>query len=110
MITRLFLWLCLVVMICGCRKTRVGVAPIEPHVKVLTYNVNYGNPRPELAADIIRRSGAEIVCLQETNPQWAQYLRRELGREYSFMEFRDSQGRMGGGLGFLAKVKAEEVA
>jgi hypothetical protein len=33
-----------------------------------------------------------------------------LGRDYRFMQFRDSQNRMGGGLGFLAKVPAREVA
>jgi endonuclease/exonuclease/phosphatase family metal-dependent hydrolase len=77
---------------------------------MLTYNINYGGARPDLAVEIIRNSGAEIVCLQETSPQWAQYLRQALGADYRFMQFRDSQYRMGGGLGFLAKVPAQEVA
>jgi endonuclease/exonuclease/phosphatase family metal-dependent hydrolase len=95
---------------CGCGTTRIATVPDAPHIRVLTYNVNWGGARPDLAVEIIRRSGAEIVCLQETTPQWAHYLRQTLGRDYRFMQFRDSQNRMGGGLGFLAKVPAREVA
>lgn len=84
--------------------------PTAPHFRVLTYNVNWGGARPDLAVEIIRRSRAEIVCLQETTPQWEQYLRQELGRDYRFAEFRNSKNRAGGGLGFLAKVPAREVA
>lgn len=101
----------LLVLLCGCRTpTRTAVTPNGPHLKVLTYNVNYGNPRPDQVVEIIRQSKAEIVCLQETSPQWANYLRQTLGQEYRFMEFRYSKHRMGGGLGFLAKVPAREVA
>src|SRR5688572_7327118 len=105
--------LCLVTLtglLCGCRATRTAQIPAAPHIRVLTYNVNWGAARPDLAADAIRRSGAEIVCLQETTPQWERYLRQALGRDYAFAEFRNSPTRMGGGLGFLAKVSAREVA
>lgn len=72
---------------CGCRAPRVAEQPTSPHVRVLTYNVNWGGARADLAAEIIRRSGAEIVCLQETTPQWEQYLRQSLGNDYRFAEF-----------------------
>jgi endonuclease/exonuclease/phosphatase family metal-dependent hydrolase len=72
--------------------------------------VNWGGARADLAAEIIRRSRAEIICLQETTPQWEQYLRQTLGSDYRFAEFRDSKNRMGGGLAFLAKIPAREVA
>jgi endonuclease/exonuclease/phosphatase family metal-dependent hydrolase len=94
----------------GCRSVRPTETAIGPHFKLLTYNVNWGGPRPDLAADIIRNSGADIVCLQETTPEWAQYLRQTLGDKYSFTEFRDSRLRSGGGLGFLSKVPAHQVA
>ena len=97
-------------MLCGCRATRTAQVPTAPHIRVLTYNVNWGAARPDLAADAILRSGADIVCLQETTPQWEQYLRQALGTDYSFAEFRNSTTRMGGGLGFLAKGPAREVA
>ena len=63
-----------------------------------------------MAVDIIRRSGANIICLQETTPQWEAYLKRELAGEYSLAEFRNSPARMGGGLAFLTKLPAREIA
>lgn len=107
---RLIAFIVIAGLACGCRTTRTATVPTSPHIRVLTYNVNWGGVRPDLAVDIIRSSGAEIVCLQETTPQWAQYLRQALGREYRFATFRDSKNRMGGGLGFLAKVPGREVA
>lgn len=95
---------------CGCRSVRPAETVSSPHFKVLTYNVNWGGPRPDLAAQIIKNSGADIVCLQETTPEWAQYLRQSLGNEYSFTQFRDSRTRTGGGLGFLSKLPAHEIA
>jgi endonuclease/exonuclease/phosphatase family metal-dependent hydrolase len=100
----------LVVLLCGCRATRTAQQPAAPHVHVLTYNVNWGGLRPDLAAEVIQRAAADIVCLQETTPQWEQYLRRALGQEYPFTGFRESPTRLGGGLGFLAKVPARLVA
>jgi vancomycin resistance protein VanJ len=94
----------------GCSSVRPTETALGPHFTVLTYNVNWGGPRPDLAADAIRKSGADIVCLQETTPEWAQFLRQSLGDEYSFTEFRNSQSRSGGGLGFLSKLPAHEVA
>lgn len=97
-------------LLCGCRSVRVAREPSGPHLRVLTYNINWGGGGADLAAQAIRESGADIVCLQETTPEWEQFLRRALGRDYRFMDFRQSQGRMGGGLAFLSKVPAREVA
>lgn len=92
---RLFLILAAVLaLMTGCRSTRQAEVPAGPHVRVLTYIVNWGAPGPDLAADIIRQSGADIVCLQETTPQWEQFLRRELAADYSLVEFRNSKMRM----------------
>ncbi len=94
----------------GCRSVRTAQAPTGPHFRILTYNVNWGGPQPELAAEIIRQSGADIVCLQETTPQWEALLRRELSHDYPFAAFRNSQNRMGGGLAFLARTAGSEIA
>jgi endonuclease/exonuclease/phosphatase (EEP) superfamily protein YafD len=94
----------------GCHSTRRAEPPPAAHFSVLTYNVNWGGPGADQAAEIIRQTGAEIVCLQETSPQWEQFLRGKLRQEYSFAEFRDSKERMGGGLAFLSKFPAHEVA
>lgn len=83
---------------------------VAPSFKIITYNVNWVEPRPELAAEIIRQSGADIVCLQETTQQWEQFLRSALATNYSFMKFRDSTTRTGGGFAFLSKLPAREIS
>jgi endonuclease/exonuclease/phosphatase family metal-dependent hydrolase len=94
----------------GCRSVRQPEALERADFKLLTYNVNWGGAGADEVARIIRESGAEIVCLQETTPEWKRILKRDVGREYSFLEFRESKGRMGGGLAFLSKVPAREIA
>ena len=94
----------------GCRSTRHAENLPESQFSVMTYNVNWGGPGAKETAEMIRRSSAEIVCLQETSPEWEQFLRGELKGNYSFTAFRNSKGRMGGGLAFLSKYAAREVA
>jgi len=100
----------LVALPTGCRSTQQAEAPVGPHFRILTYNVNWAGPRPDLAAETIRQSGADIVCLQETTAEWEQFLRQALGGDYSLVRFRHSQSRYGGGLGFLSKLRGGEIA
>lgn len=100
----------LTVVLTGCQSTRRAETPSGPQVRVLTYNVNWGAPRADLAVDIIRKSAADIVCLQETTPEWEQYLRQVLAGQYQFMKFRYSRDRMGGGLAFLSRLPTREIA
>jgi endonuclease/exonuclease/phosphatase family metal-dependent hydrolase len=95
----------------GCHHApRRAETPPQKHLSLLTYNINWGGPGSASTAEIIKTSGADIVCLQETTPEWERLLRSELTTEYPFAEFRNSRGRMGGGLAFLSKVAAREVA
>jgi len=105
-----FLLILCVIVGSGCRSTRPPETAVGPRFHILTYNVNWGGPRPDLAAEVIRASGADIVCLQETTPEWEQFLRRALSKEYSYAEFRQSKHRAGGGLAFLSKTPGTEVA
>lgn len=110
MMNRYLFLLMIVGLASGCRAPRTAQVPTAPHLRVLTYNVNWGGARPDLATEAILRSGADIVCLQETTPQWQHYLRTALAHDYPFTEFRDSKTRMGGGIAFLAKVPGSSVA
>jgi endonuclease/exonuclease/phosphatase (EEP) superfamily protein YafD len=94
----------------GCKTVRHAQSPTGPHCSILTYNVNWGGPEPNLAAEIIKKSGAEIVCLQETTSAWEGFLRTNVANDYPFMDFRSSPNRMGGGLAFLSKTPMEEIA
>ena len=100
----------LLIVVTGCHSVRPPEPATGPHFVLMTYNVNWGGPRPELAVETIRREQPDIVCLQETNAEWEKYLRRALFRQYRYMSFRESAGRAGGGLGFLSRVAGAEIA
>lgn len=89
----------------GCAAPRKVEVPTGPHFKVLTFNVNWGVPRSKQTIDAIRKADADIVCLQESNRQWERLMRWHLARQYPFQEYRQSKGRLGGGLAFLSKRK-----
>jgi endonuclease/exonuclease/phosphatase family metal-dependent hydrolase len=78
-----------------------------PTVRVLTYNVNWGGVRPDLAVAAIREADADVVCLQETTPEWETYLRGELADGYPHVMFRHSGGA--GGLAFLSRHRLDDV-
>lgn len=94
----------------SCHPSRPLEQPTSPHIRVATYNVNWGVPEPMAAARVIAAADADIVCLQETNRRWERILRQQLRRQYPHMVFRESAGRAGGGLAFLSKRKGEQVA
>lgn len=97
-------------LMAGCHSSRAPEPTTGPHFRVMTYNVNWGGAGADAAVEIIRRSGADIVCLQKTTPAWEQLLGAELRGEYPFAEFRSSEGRAGGGLAFLSKRRGGEIA
>ena len=50
------LFLLMIAPAVGCRSVRLPEAVQGPHFRVLTYNVNWGQPRPELAVEMIRQA------------------------------------------------------
>ena len=100
--------LCLAVPTCmsGCPG---GVAPDggSGRLTVMAYNVNYGMPAAEGTVEVIRRTGADAVCLQETTREWERLLRRELRRQYPHMRFKHTAGA--GGQATLSKLPFDEV-
>jgi endonuclease/exonuclease/phosphatase (EEP) superfamily protein YafD len=73
---------------------------------VATYNVNYGNADLRGVVQAIRRCGADVVALQETNKQSEDYLRRELTKTYPHMTFHHA--RAAGGFAILSKAPIEK--
>ena len=103
--------LCIVGVACvlaGCSHARRHDSVVDPHLKVLTYNVNYGMPGTELALKAIRAADADLVCLQETTPAWERFLRPRLEPEYPHIRFRHSAGA--GGLAFFSKTRFKELS
>ena len=80
---------------------RMPEIPAGPHLKVLTFNVNYGGPDPEGALAAIREEDAGLVCLQETTPAWEAFLRAGLADRYPHADFHHAGGA--GGLAVFSK-------
>ncbi len=90
------------------RGARTPRAPSEAkgHLKVMSYNVNFGLGGDPGALAIIRENDCHVVFLQETTPGWERAIRRDLGDLYPHMAFR--QGPGAGGLAVLSKYPAVE--
>src|SRR6476469_7755146 len=97
----------IMVFMMGCESARKPETPTGPHFSVLTYNVNFGGPRPELAIDAIARADADVVCLQETNPAWEQSVRAGLGSVYPHISFH--HGPVAGGMAMLSKLPVRRI-
>ncbi len=77
--------------------------PDQPHLKVVTYNVNWGFAQPQNVVDYLAKTNADVVCLQETHWHWEIYLKQHLGRPYPYRVFKESAGA--GGVAIMSKSK-----
>jgi len=82
-------------------------ANAAPAFSVLTYNVNFAAPRPDLAVRAIKDADADVVCLQETTPEWERAVREGLGEAYPYIRFRTEPGA--GGMALLSKWELERI-
>ena len=74
----------------------------------MTWNVDWGAPKPELVPRTVLEEGPDIVCLQETTPEWERFLRPRLSHRYPHIEFRHSPGA--GGQAFLSMFPFRELS
>jgi len=100
----------MLILLAGCTSRAPQRPPLQvdgPHLRVMTYNVNFGGIGMDQAIAAIVESNSDAVCLQETTPSWERQLRRELSSLYPHMEFRHSGGA--GGQAILCKYPFEEI-
>jgi endonuclease/exonuclease/phosphatase (EEP) superfamily protein YafD len=79
-------------------------------LRLMTFNVNYGNPTPAEALDAIEKADVDIVLLQEVTSEWKRQLVARFDTKYPHQVFR-IHTRAAGGLAVLSKVPitAEEI-
>jgi len=75
----------------------------------MTFNVNWGMPDALATIAAIRKSDADIVCLQEVHPQWEAMIRGRLAELYPSMIFHHHK-HPAGGLVVLARRSLEKRA
>jgi endonuclease/exonuclease/phosphatase family metal-dependent hydrolase len=79
-------------------------------LRLMTYNLNYGNPEPKTALDAIARADVDIVLLQEVTSEWKRVLEDRFVKQYPHSIYR-IHTRAAGGLAVLSKlpITAEEL-
>jgi endonuclease/exonuclease/phosphatase (EEP) superfamily protein YafD len=79
-------------------------------LRLMTFNVNYGNPTPAEAIDAIAQANVDIVLLQEITSDWKRQLAARFDKQYPHQVFR-IHTRAAGGLAVLSKfpISAEEL-
>jgi endonuclease/exonuclease/phosphatase (EEP) superfamily protein YafD len=82
-------------------SARAAAAP-RP-LRLMTYNLNYGNPTPKTALDAIARADVDIVLLQEVTSEWKRALADRFAKQYPHSIYR-IHTRAAGGLAVLSKV------
>jgi endonuclease/exonuclease/phosphatase (EEP) superfamily protein YafD len=101
------LCLCVAMLTAACGERRlVPATPGAPELVVLTYNVNFGLDGDPATVAAIRRSGADVVFLQETTPGWEREL-RALRAIYPRQAYRHDRGA--GGLAVLSKLPFRQL-
>jgi len=104
---RLLLLGCLA-MGAGCTSLRLpDFAPASPRLRVITYNINWGAADREAVVTYLREADADIVCLQETHPQWEALLKSRLAQVYPHSRFITAGGA--GGIAIMAKSPLHDV-
>lgn len=93
----------LLVLLAACSRQPSRPARPAPacHLRVMTYNVNFGIPGDGPTIDAIERGGADLVLLQETNAAWEHALRTRFRGLYPHIAFHHCCGA--GGLAILSR-------
>ncbi len=91
------------------RRQAQAPKPEQPHLRLMTYNVNFGMGGDASTLRAITELGADVVLLQETTPDWELALEAELDERYPHRLFRHCCGA--GGMAVLSEypILAEET-
>jgi len=79
-------------------------------LRLMTYNLNYGNPHFEASLDAIAAADADVVLLQEITSEWRAALDHRFATQYPHRAYR-IHSRAAGGLAVLSKhaIASEEL-
>jgi len=79
-------------------------------MRLMTYNLNFGNPDHTATLDAIAAGDADIVLLQEVTADWRHQLEERFAAQYPHQKYR-IHARAAGGLAVLSKhpIRSEEV-
>jgi endonuclease/exonuclease/phosphatase (EEP) superfamily protein YafD len=79
-------------------------------LRVMTYNLNWGNPDVAATLDAIAAGDADVVLLQEITDEWRRALKQRFEKTYPYYAYHLHR-RSAGGIAVLSKVaiKSDEL-
>jgi endonuclease/exonuclease/phosphatase family metal-dependent hydrolase len=78
--------------------------PGVPHYRVKTYNIETGKANDRPTVEAVGAGDPDIVCVQESNPDWEATLRERYAEQYPHQLYRENYPDIGAGdLGILSK-------
>ena len=79
-------------------------------IKLMTYNLNYGNWNTKATLDAIAKADVDVVLLQEIDDEWKRLLETRFKDQYAHHRYR-IHTRSAGGLAVLSKlpIKSEDI-
>ncbi len=86
-------------------STRTEAASRE--LRLMTYNLNYGNPNVSATLDAIAAGDADVVLLQEITADWRDALQKRFAKDYPHQIFRVFS-RGAGGIAVISKLAIAE--
>jgi endonuclease/exonuclease/phosphatase family metal-dependent hydrolase len=93
---------------CGCASfPEANFHPDVTHLKIVSYNVNWGFVKPENVAVFLREVDADIIFLQETHHYWEVFLKKQLAGRYRYSVFEERGGA--GGIAIMSKYRLGKV-
>ncbi|MEJ7599694.1 MAG: endonuclease/exonuclease/phosphatase family protein [Kofleriaceae bacterium] len=95
-------WLALTVILAACSTPSVRAASTR-ELRLMSYNLNYGNPDWDSTLDAIDNADADVVLLQEVTSSWKAALAKRFDDKYPHQKYR-VDGRAAGGLAVLSKL------
>lgn len=98
------------VVMAMCIAEQHAAADSPKAIKLMTYNLNYGNWNVKATLDAIAKADVDVVLLQEITDEWKQRLETRFKDQYAHQSYRIDV-RRAGGLAVLSKlqIKSEDL-
>lgn len=98
----------LLIGVAGCHQLPKGTYyPARPYLGVVTYNLRYKTDNAAQAVAFLQGFRADVVCLQEVNPEWESILRDNLVEFYPYFYLEPAGAAEG--LGILSRYPLSRI-
>jgi endonuclease/exonuclease/phosphatase (EEP) superfamily protein YafD len=91
----------------SCTPLRAPEQPIDPSLRLMTYNLDKDSADRDAGIELIRQLDPDVICFQEASAEWQELIRSQLGDRYRHISFNTPQSGYDG-MGIASKFDIEE--